>query len=151
MEPGKTPEIPATSSDNPYAADALRVLRMVQAAMIAAIFAYCFLGEAVGPADKSLGATLYILSAVAMLDAGVVVFIRSAIIPRAEDELRQAPGDPLLWRQWRTTYVIAYAVAESVALFGLLLRLLGASLGRIVPLYVIAAALIFFSSPRLPD
>ena len=134
-----------------HSAEALHLLRVVQAAMIAAIFAYCFLGEAVGPAERPLGATLYILSAVAMLDAGVVVFIRSAIIPRAEDELRQRPGDPMLWRQWRTSYLLAYGVAESVALFGLVLRFMGASLGRIIPLYVISAALIFFSSPRLPE
>jgi hypothetical protein len=140
-----------TVSAPSHAAAAMRVLRVLQAAMLASVVVIAVIGELVGPPERQLGATLYILSAVALMDAGFVVFVRAAIIPRAEHDLRQNLNDAGLWKQWRTTYVVAYVVAESVALFGLLLRFLGASLGRIIPLYVIAAALIFFSTPRPPE
>jgi hypothetical protein len=52
--------------------------------------------------------------------------------------------------QWRASYVISYAVSESIAIYGLLLHFLGFSMKQVAPFLIAGFLLILFLAPSLP-
>ncbi|MGH9530863.1 MAG: hypothetical protein ACRD2Q_00620 [Terriglobales bacterium] len=130
----------------------LRVLRVIHVALLLSCLLYAYIGKVVGP--KEPGDVQIFLIAFAFLgvtDVGIAMVLRSRIVGSAEEVLRQSPADALALQRWMSGHFIGYAMAEAVALFGLVLRMLGGTLVQALPFYGAAVLLLLMWMPRKPE
>jgi hypothetical protein len=71
-------------------------------------------------------------------------------VRQSESMLAMRPGDALTLNRWRAGYIMTYALSEAIAMFGLVLRILGFSLSQVLSFYVAGFALLLFFGPRRP-
>jgi hypothetical protein len=94
-----------------------------------------------------------ILGALAFLavgDVGVVYFARRTMIARAEKLLAALPEDPKTLARWRTGYFVVYTMSGSIALYGVILHVLGVTFFRALPFFIAGFALTLVLGPRRP-
>jgi len=107
---------------------ATRLLRILQTLMAFAIGVYAVIGELIAPKVPHQIAIVYvILVLVAACMAGVGHIVRRHMIENAERTLATDPENPKALRLWIGAQVMSFAVADAVALLGLLARLLGST------------------------
>ena len=129
----------------------VKLLRLVQLAMLGAILLYIGVGEAVGSVARISNTTMfYILSMVTVTIVGVILVVRRTLVTQSEAALATRPGDAPTLGRWRAGYIMTYALSEAIALFGLVLRLTGFTLSQVVPFYVAGFILLLFFGPRSP-
>lgn len=133
-------------------ARALRLLRTVQLTLLGSVVLYAIVGEVVGPLRGSANPTLsYILTTVAVAVVGMILVVRRTLVLRSATTLAEKPDDGLSLNHWKTGYIATYALCETLALFGLILRFMGFSFQQSVPFYVGGFVLLFFFGPRAPS
>ena len=82
---------------------------------------------------------------------GVILLVRRTLILQFEATLRTSPTDVGTLNRWRSSYIVTYALSESLALFGLILRFMGFNLVQVVPFYLAGFILMLFFGPRQPS
>lgn len=99
------------------------------------------------PADP--GIIKLVLMAVGAVTAAVVLFIRFSLIP----PMLHTPTMELTQRlaRLRAFYIICFALAEAVALYGLVLRILGAGLGDSILFFAASIGLFLLCYPKTPQ
>ena len=129
----------------------LRLLRLVQIAMLVSIALYVFVGEeAAGRAAAPNPTMFYAISFDSISLVGVIFVVRRTLVFQSEVQLRQTPDDGVLLARWRSGYICTYALCEALALFGLVLRVVGFTLAQVWPYYVGGFALMLICAPRRP-
>jgi len=93
----------------------------------------------------------YVFSSVGMTLVGVILLVRRTLILQFEATLRTGATDVGTLNRWRSGYIVTYALSESLALFGLILRLMGFNLVQVVPFYLVGFILMLFFGPRQPS
>ncbi len=53
-------------------------------------------------------------------------------------------------QRWMASYIVPYALGESIVLEGFVLRFVGASLAQAIPFYAVGIALLLVFTPQLP-
>jgi hypothetical protein len=130
----------------------VRLLRAVQAVMLLAIVLYVLLGEKMGSIPRMTDPTIfYALSMVTVTIVGVILVVRRTLVAQSATILRSRPEDAATLGRWRAGYVMTYALSEAIALFGLVLRMIGFSLSQVAPFYIAGFILLFFFWPRRPS
>jgi hypothetical protein len=133
-------------------AQALRLLRTLQRTLLGSVVLYAIVGEVVGPLRRSANPTLsYILTTVAVAVVGMILVVRRTLVLRSATTLAEKPDDGLTLNHWKTGYIATYALCESLALFGLILRFMGSGFQQSLPFYVGGFVLLFFFGPREPS
>ena len=131
---------------------ALKTLRAVQWSLLGSIVLYVALGVLVRPALHGIDPTLsYIFTTLAVAVIGVIFVVRRTLVFRAEATLATEPENALSLNQWRTGHIVTYALCESLALFGLVQRFLGASVEQAVPYFLGGFILLLFFRPQAPQ
>jgi len=130
---------------------AVRVLRTIQIAMLVSIALYGFVGERIPAAGKPDPALFYVLSLVSITVVGIILVVRRTLVLQSEETLRPANPDAATLSRWRSGYIATYALSEALALFGLILRAMGFTLGQVAPFYLAGFILILFFGPRQPS
>jgi hypothetical protein len=106
----------------------------------------------VGPRRGSANPALsYVLTTVGVAVVGMILVVRRTLVLRSATTLAEKPEDGLTLNHWKTGYIATYALCETLALFGLILRFMGFGLQQSVPFYVGGFVLLFFfgrESPR---
>jgi hypothetical protein len=129
----------------------IRMLRILQIAMLVSIALYILVGERVGSVRQLSDPTIfYVLSMVTVTIVGVILVVRRTLVAHSAGILRDRPNDGTTLGRWRAGYVMTYALSEAIALFGLVLRIIGFSLSQIAPFYVAGFILLLFYGPRRP-
>jgi F0F1-type ATP synthase membrane subunit c/vacuolar-type H+-ATPase subunit K len=129
----------------------LKTLRMVQWAMLTSIVLYAIVGQVVGPAARGVDATLsYLFATLSVAIVGAIFVVRRTLVLRAGESLATQPEDSLSLNHWRTGYIATYALCESLALFGLILRFRGSPVEASVYYYLGGFILLLFFWPRQP-
>lgn len=139
----------------------VRNLRIVHLALLASLGLYIWIGEQIRRTPKTLDpAILKGLAVLASAVGAVALFIRLLRLPAAEEKLRLASNDLVLSNRWATDppvarrwfflHILSFALCESIALYGLLLRFNGASLPQVGGFYAGAIALMLLWTPRRP-
>src|SRR5713226_738719 len=82
---------------------------------------------------------------------GAILVVRKTMVLQSEAELREKPGDPVMLSRWKTGYFVTYALCEALALFGLVLRILGFTLTQVWPYYAGSFVLLLLFWPRAPQ
>jgi F0F1-type ATP synthase membrane subunit c/vacuolar-type H+-ATPase subunit K len=132
------------------AATALRIARILHIAFLVAIATFVIVGEAAGPPEpRDLGPIYTILAALAVAMLIPAAIVRQKLVRSAEEHLRLRPEEMQLVGRWLAGNIVSFALCEAVAIYGLVLRLLGGTLPIAAPFYAAAAIFLFFFTPRL--
>ena len=129
---------------------AVRLVRLVQIAMLVSIVLYVAVGELVGRAAASNNALFYTMSLASISTLGAALVVRRTLVLPAEALLREKPSDPLVQARWKAGYIFFYALCEALALFGLILRMAGFTLVHVWGFYLGGFLLLLLFSPRAP-
>lgn len=130
---------------------ALKILRMVQWAMLGSILLFVLVGEVASRPAHGIDPSLtYLFTTLGVAVVGVIFVVRRTLVLRAEESLVTRADDNISLGYWRTGYLVTYALCEGLALFGLMQRVLGANLQQSAPYYLGGFILLFFFRPRQP-
>lgn len=130
---------------------ALKLARMVHAAMLMALVLYVFLGEWLPHTPRSPSSVVfYAVTVIAIAMVGTVFVVRRATVLRAEQTLMGEPANTAALLRWRQGQIITFALCEALGLYGLVLRFLGFTLSEVLPFYLVSLVLLLYFRPRLP-
>ena len=130
---------------------AIKVVRAIQIAMLVSVALFVVAGEVVGTVPKlSNPAIFYALSLATVTIVGVILVVRRTLVLQSTSMLATRPNDAATLNRWRAGYVMTYALSESIAIFGLVLRLIGFTLSQVWSFYIAAFILLLFFGPRRP-
>jgi len=133
-------------------ARSLKTLRTIQWAMLVSILLYVGVGEMVGPRTNHVDPALsYVFSSLAVGLVGTIFVVRRTLVLSAATTLAAQPEDHLSLNQWKTGYIVTYALCEVLALFGLVLRCRGSQVQQSLLFYIGGFVLLFFFRPRQPE
>lgn len=83
------------------------------------------------------------------MNVGVALYFRSKYITASVETLRINPQDAAVMTKWRMGNLFSFAMAESVTLFGLVLKLLGAEWRIAGVFFAVGLLLLLLWTPRL--
>jgi len=131
---------------------AVRVLRAVQVALLVSILLYLVLAMRLPTPTPASTApvTLAALGFLSVMNVGIIFELRRVLVRRSAVILGNNPEDPLALMRWRGGHIATYAFAESIALFGLILRFVGFTLPQAGPFFLAGFVLLLFLGPRRP-
>jgi hypothetical protein len=130
---------------------AIKIVRLIQIAMLLSVAILVIAGEAVGSIPRLSNPTLfYVLSLATITIVGVILVVRRTLVLQSAATLASRPNDVATLNRWRAGYIMTYALSEAIAMFGLLLRLIGFSLSQVASFYIAGFILLLFFGPRRP-
>jgi mannose/fructose/N-acetylgalactosamine-specific phosphotransferase system component IIC len=130
---------------------AIKIVRLIQIAMLLSVAILVAAGEAVGSIPRLSNPTLfYALSLATITIVGVILVVRRTLVLQSAATLASRPNDVATLNRWRAGYIMTYALSEAIAMFGLLLRLIGFSLSQVASFYIAGFILLLFFGPRRP-
>ena len=130
---------------------AIKIVRLLQIAMLLSVLLLVIVGEMVGSIPRLSNPTLfYALSLATITMVGVILVVRRTLVLQSAATLAERPDDVATIARWRAGYVMTYALSEAIAMFGLLLRIIGFSLQQVASFYVAGFILLLFFGPRRP-
>jgi hypothetical protein len=131
--------------------NAIKIVRLIQIAMLLSVGMFVVAGEMVGPIPKLSNPTLfYALSLATITIVGVILVVRRTLVLQSAVTLATRPNDVPTLNRWRAGYVMTYALSEAIAMFGLVLRLIGFTLSQVASFYIAGFILLLFFGPRRP-
>ena len=130
----------------------LRLMRFMRIFMVAALVVIILLPEWVHPHPDHPAPKVFFfaITGLACVDVAIAFFMHRMMLRRATPVLAANPEDKAGLNQLRTAYVMAFAFAIAIGLFGLVLRFIGFSLGQVAPFYVAGIGLLLYFNPRAP-
>lgn len=130
---------------------AIKIVRLLQIAMLLSVAMLVVVGEMVGSIPRLNNPTLfYALSLATITIVGVILVVRRTLVLQSAVTLAARPNDVATLNRWRAGYIMTYALSEAVAMFGLVLRLIGFSLSQVASFYIAGFILLLFFGPRRP-
>ena len=130
---------------------AIRVVRAIQIAMLVSVGVYVLVGEGVKSAPGLNNPVLfYVLSLVTITIVGVILVVRRTLVLQSAVALASRPNDAATLGRWRAGHIMTYALSEAIAIFGLVLRIVGFSLSQVASFYIAGFILLLFFGPRRP-
>lgn len=131
--------------------NAIKIVRLIQIAMLLSVGIFVVTGEMVGSIPKLSNPTLfYALSLATITIVGVILVVRRTLVLQSAATLATRPNDVATLNRWRAGYVMTYALSEAIAMFGLVLRLIGFTLSQVASFYIAGFILLLFFGPRRP-
>ena len=129
----------------------LQTLRIIHGAMLLSVVLYAVVLFALNPPQKDLPNTFpVIFYFLGIINVGVALFMRSSMLGTAEERLQMTPEEPAALIDLRKAYIVSFAFCESAALFGFVLRFLGAAWIHAGALFAIAIVGLLLCTPRRP-
>ena len=137
-------------ADNLPMDPAKRTLNIIRAALLVSVALYMFVGEqlASGKVGAANAMLFEVMAIVAVANVVLIVVIRRSMVAPSIAALRNSTGDVAALNRWRVGYLVTYALCEAVALYGLILRIMGFSFRLVVPFYLASVILMIYFSPR---
>jgi hypothetical protein len=127
------------------------MLRVLQLAMLGSILLYAVVGELAGPGARAVNPSLiYIFTTIGVAIVGIIFVVRRTLVLRSAENLAANPDDSLTLNHWKTGYVATYALCETLAVFGIVLRFMGFTLQQSLPFYAGGLVLLLFFGPQKP-
>jgi len=118
--------------------------------MLASIVCFAFVGERVAQSATPDRNVYFAITLVAITTVGIIFAVRRLFVLRSEAMLISEPENAAALTRWRMGHLAIYALSESVALFGLVLRIMGFNLSEVTPFYLAGFALMLLFGPRRP-
>lgn len=130
---------------------ALRNARMLHAGLFLVSIAYILVPLLVIKTQtKEISpAIVAAVSLIAVSDLGIAAFFRSKMVKSAEETLAQNPEDAGATAKWSRGVLLSLVFCMSTILFGLVLRILGASWNFCGLFFVVGILLLLAWTPKL--
>jgi hypothetical protein len=129
---------------------ALRQLRTMHAIFVVVIFMWAYVSEITARAGSETTQTLVIaIAIVAGLELILAYYSRAKRAIPAIEKLQRDPNDAVAMLQWRSGTILSMVLAMSVALYGLVLRTVGAGRRVSWPFFLVALIFLMVWRPRL--
>jgi hypothetical protein len=126
----------------------VRSMRIFQSIFLITILGYAYVAElSSAPAAVVQPVMIGTFSILAVLIVVIAFAFRRRLLPSAIESLQR--GDANGVGRWRTANIFSMVLAESVALFGLVLRIMGGSRRVAWPFFIVAIILLLVWTPRL--
>ena len=131
---------------------AVRLVRQIQIAMLVSIALYAVVGETLARtlAHNPANTLFHAFSLISISLVGATVVVRRTLVLPSEALLKERSDDSVAVARWRTGYLCLYVMCESLGLFGLILRIMGFTLGNVWGFYLGGFLLLLLYSPRAP-
>jgi F0F1-type ATP synthase membrane subunit c/vacuolar-type H+-ATPase subunit K len=129
--------------------ETLRTARILHLVFLVSIPFYVVAGEMAHPTETR--EVLIIVAGLAMVAASlllVALFVRRHLLGAASDTLRFRATDAEATGKWRAANILSFVLAETIAIFGLVVRVLGGTLEQAGPFYVAGLFLLILWTPR---
>ena len=128
-------------------------LRLIHGSFILSWFLFVFLTiYVIHPVDKLTGMAVPLAVGVAALSGiSVAQILRQKLVITPAEELARQPDNAALLQRWRSGNIVQFAFAESITLFGLVLRLLGANWPFAAPFFAAGLLMLLLRAPRDPS
>jgi hypothetical protein len=111
----------------PSAQNTLRQVRILHAVFIATWFLFFVQLRFINPPEHALDPIIvYAISVACVADIGIALSFRARMISPALETLRTRPDDSAALGSWRVGNILSFTFAETVILFGFVLKILGA-------------------------
>lgn len=131
-------------------ATALRQMRIIHAIFLAATLLQIYNSEWLAGSGTGFSTPFLIgIVFVASFDVLVAYYFRRKTMVPALEKLRRDPNDIGALKQWRKATIVVLVLTMSIALYGLVLRVLGASRHAAWPFFVLALILMLAWRPQL--
>jgi hypothetical protein len=118
---------------------ALRSMRMIHGIYLLAAVFYAVVAAEARPPIRDLSLVIPIAFGIcALSDVAIAVFFRASWMAASERVLQERPGDAKALDRWQKGVLISLTLAESLGLFGLVLKFLGAT-WTVAGLFIAAA------------
>jgi F0F1-type ATP synthase membrane subunit c/vacuolar-type H+-ATPase subunit K len=134
---------------------ARKTVQMFRIALLVSIALYVYIGEVYSGerGGQSMAPDpnrnlYFLLTLVALTTVGMIFAVRRLFVLPSETKLAAAPEDAAALNRWRSGYIVTYALSEALALFGLVLRILGFTFSQVLPFYVVGFVLMLLFAPR---
>lgn len=109
-------------------ASALRSMRTIQGVYLLAALLYIVAAYEARAPVRELGLAIPLAFGVcALSDIAIAIFFRANWVTPSESVLQRHPGDANALDRWQKGVLVSLTLAESLGLFGLVLKLLGAN------------------------
>ncbi len=130
----------------------LRTMRIIHGAMLLAAFMYVWIAEKLnyGQSPRDISTFYMVLCFQIVLIVVIAFFFRRRFVSASVETLRTDPNNATALGRWRTGQIMSYAFAESVVLFGLVVRFTGATRMQAVPFYVVGILMLLVFYPQEP-
>ena len=131
-----------------------RTLRIIHIAFLASLVMFIMVGEFLAR-ERSEQPELppVFLPALAVIGISnafaAITFRRKAEV--AAEALVRNPEDLSLWQRWQGSNIASFALAESIVLFGWILRFMGAELAIAAVFYAAGFVTMLICTPRRPS
>jgi hypothetical protein len=129
---------------------ALRTLKIIWGALLAAVLAYAYLCSIAKVQAAPNSFLLIPFGVMALLEVAVLFFLRQRVLGSAIAVLGSQPEDPAALAKWRAGNIISWAFGVSIGLYGVVLRYTGFSFREVIPFLIAGFCLILFLAPRRP-
>lgn len=128
-----------------------RQLRIIHAVMLLSIVFYAFMSlrAPLRPAPQPV--VLYGVAAVCVADLGVILVLRSKLLPHPRPISSTEPDPRILIANWRRACIVTWAFSEAIALFGIVLRYMGFPMRQAALFFVAGFLLMLLFAPTRPE
>jgi hypothetical protein len=126
---------------------AVVTVRTLQCFFILSVLMFIYVLHIIHPTPHSVNASLQWSIIFCAIASALMGFIVQRMMLRAPSQSLPATKDSTLLRQWFTGHMIRFATAESVALFGFVLRMMGSSSILVTLLFVSSLLLLLLWQP----
>lgn len=120
---------------------AIRVVRILQISFIVSVGLFYFVICMIYPAPQSVNTSMQSAIVACAIVSALMGFIGQRVFQRAPSQLFPEKQHPILLNRWFAGHILRFATAESVALFGLVLHMLGSS-SRLVNIMFMSSLLL---------
>jgi hypothetical protein len=128
---------------------AVRTLRKLQWAFLGSVLLFAAAGGVLRANARAIEpSAAYLFTTIAVAIVGVIFVVRRTLVLRSASSLARQPDDSLSLTHWKNGYIVTYALCEALALFGLILRIMGCNFSQSMPFYIGGFTLLFFFGPR---
>ncbi|HUD73891.1 MAG TPA: hypothetical protein VMQ76_02385 [Terracidiphilus sp.] len=126
---------------------AILVVRTLQCAMIVSVLMFIFVLKVIHPAPHSVSASFQWSIVFCAVASALMGFIVQRMLLRARSKSLPAAQSPDPRGPWLSGHIIRFATAESVALFGFVLRMMGSTSILVAVLFVTSLLLLLLWQP----
>ena len=127
----------------------MKTARLLFAAFLTTWFLFLLVIHLANPPERQVSKAIATALAVAALAEIVVGFtVRKRLLDPAVQTLAKDPGDVSALGKWYQGNLLGFCFAESVTLFGLVLKLLGAGWNTAGPFFAVGILLLLLWQPR---
>ena len=126
---------------------AIVVVRTMQCAFIVSVFLFILVLRMIHPAPQPVNASTQWSIVICAITSALMGFVLQRIMLRAPSQSLPAMKNADLRGAWFTGHVVRFATAESVALFGFVLGMMGNTSSVVTALFAISLLLLLLWQP----